>query len=107
MREEIAKRQEANLEIAKILERLPIGNLQLKLTDGTIILFPDLFRILSEECPQQRAGQIICNYICPDYRSQSISTETNTILETLFPGNPDPFFEESITTLKRLKTVLK
>ena len=107
MREEIAKRQEANLEIVKILERLPIGNLQLELINGDIVLFPNLFRILSEEYPQQRAGQIICNYICPDYRSQSISTETNTILETLFPGNPDPFFEESITTLKRLKTILK
>lgn len=95
MREEIAKRQEANLKIADILKGTAWDQLGIQL------------EVLAKKFPQQRAGQIICNYICPDYRSQSISTETNTILETLFPGNPDPFFEESITTLKRLKTILK
>lgn len=94
-------RQEANFKIANILKDLPIGNLQFHLTDGTAILFSEFFKCLSEEYPQQRAGQIICNYICPDYRFQNISEETKTIMETLFPINFDPFFEESTITLER------
>ena len=37
-----------------------------------------------EACPEQRFGQIICNYFLPNYREQ------------------DPFFEESTVTLERL-----
>lgn len=38
-----------------------------------------------EALPEQRFGQIICNYFLPEYREK------------------DPFFEESIVTLERLK----
>lgn len=107
MREELTKRREANLEISRILEKLPIGNLQLCLTNGAIMLLPSLFRVLSEEYPQQRAGQIICNYICPDYRSENTSAKTKAILRIMFPNDPDPFFEESAVTLKRIKSYLK
>lgn len=65
----------------------------------------DKFPLIKEKIdsyPEQRFGQIMCNYICPDYRSQNISSLTTHIMESIFPGNPDPFFEESVTTLKRL-----
>lgn len=38
-----------------------------------------------EALPEQRFGQIICNYFLPEYREK------------------DPFFEESTVTLERLK----
>ena len=107
MREELTKRREANLEISRILEKLPIGNLQLCLTNGAVMLLPSLFRVLSEEYPQQRAGQIICNYICPDYRSENTSAKTKAILRIMFPNDSDPFFEESTTTLNRLLSYFK
>lgn len=53
--------------------------------------------------PQQRFGQIICNYVCADYRSSEVSEHTKNLMNMLFPGNPDPFFEESETTFNRLK----
>ena len=37
--------------------------------------------------PDQRFGQILCNYVFPNYREE------------------DPFFEESATTLERLKNL--
>lgn len=55
-----------------------------------------------EKFPDGRFGQIICNWICPDYRDDDSSIETSIIMEVLFPGDPDPFFEESTVTLKRL-----
>lgn len=54
--------------------------------------------------PEQRFGQIICNYICPDYRNYEVSEETKYIISNLFPDNPDPFFEEPWETFKRLKS---
>lgn len=55
-----------------------------------------------ERFPDGRFGQIICNYICPDYRDKNPSNQTLEILNTLFPNNPDPFYEESYVTLERL-----
>lgn len=55
-----------------------------------------------ETFPQQRFGQIICNYICWDYRDKTISDFTEKFMNTVFPGNPDPFFEESKYTYYRL-----
>ena len=86
-------RQEANKKIASVL----LGH-----SDARIRMVGGLLKMLSERYPQQRAGQIICNYICSDYRDTTSSSTTQMILEELFPGNPDPFFEESIVTLKRL-----
>lgn len=59
--EKIKARKEANLEI---LEKL---------------------RELVEAYPEQRFGQIIANYVFPDYREKDI------------------FFEESVDTLKKMQ----
>lgn len=44
----------------------------------------DVLHALVEAFPDQRFGQLICNYILPEYREK------------------DPFFEESKVTLERL-----
>lgn len=95
-REQIQKRQEFNLEIAKWLREHDF--LVVRAIAGK-------FEELAKQYPQQRAGQIICNYICPEYRDENPTIVTKQIMEGLFPGNPDPFFEESYETLKRLKQV--
>lgn len=95
MTEQISKRHEANLKIASIL----LGH-----SDARIRMVGGQLKMLADRYPQQRAGQIICNYICSDYRDKAPSSNTQMILEELFPGNPDPFFEESVVTLKRLTT---
>ncbi len=87
----IMNRQDYNLEIAKILMGTPWEPEAIR------------FKTLAEQHPQQRAGQIICNYMCPDYRDPNPSKDTQMIMEFFFPGNPDPFFEESYVTLKRLR----
>lgn len=53
--------------------------------------------------PDQRFGQIICNYVCSDYRTSNPSLFTRRVMDKLFPDNPDPFFEESSETYKRLE----
>lgn len=93
MIEQIQKRQESNFEIARIIENHPNELVRGIARD---------FKMMAERMPQQRAGQIICNYICCDYRDLEPTNPTKVILEALFPGNPDPFFEESVVTLKRL-----
>ena len=93
MIEQISKRQEANLKIASIL----LGH-----SDARIRMIGGQLKMLAEQYPQQRAGQIICNYLHSDYRDATPSVVTQIVLEELFPGNPDPFFEESVVTLKRL-----
>jgi hypothetical protein len=57
--------------------------------------------------PNQRFGQIICNYICSDYYNKDAPSETLEFVQTIFPNNPDPFYEESYTTLKRIYSQLK
>ncbi len=73
-------RQEANKEIYKLISSM------FKYFDEELL-----------EIPHQRFGQILCNYVYPDYRDVKYP-----IMKYLFPGNPDPFFEESEVTLKRL-----
>lgn len=101
--EQISKRQESNFEIAKILEDMIIGHMRVDTSDGRTISLPEAFRELSEAYPQQRAGQIFCNYLCPDYRDKEVSNGTKLILRTLFEDDLDPFYEESVVTLKRLQ----
>lgn len=59
-----------------------------------------------EECietyPQQRFGQIICNYICWDYRDKVLSDFTKIFMSNVFPIDFDPFYEESSETYERL-----
>lgn len=93
-KEQIRGRQQFNFEIADILKNHP---------DILVCGIARDFRMMAEKMPQQRAGQIICNYICGDYRDSEPAYPTVHIMEVLFPGNPDPFFEESYETLNRLK----
>lgn len=95
MIEQISKRQEANRKIASIL----LGHV-----DARIRMVGGQLKMLAEKYPQQRAGQIITNYICSDYRDQEPSNTTKVVLDTIFPSNPDPFFEESVVTLERVKS---
>lgn len=94
-------RQEANRKIFSIL----------KAQYANILSKEQLDEIANwiEKFPDGRFGQIICNWICPDYRDNdesAESAESEIIMESLFPGNPDPFFEESTETLERLKEKL-
>ena len=86
-------RQEANRKILSILKTRYRSD------------FKDHFNTLEEwieKFPDGRFGQIICNWIIPDYRT-NLTEETVKILNILFPDRPyDPFFEESVITLKRL-----
>lgn len=93
IKEQIKSRKDCNIKIAYIL-----ANHNEELVRGIARDFLDL----ANRYPDQRAGQIICNYICGDYRDPERLNPTKVILEALFPGNPDPFFEESYITLKRL-----
>lgn len=53
--------------------------------------------------PEQRFGQIFCNYICPDYRSETPTDKTKIWLMTdLFPKDMDFFYEEPWETFNRL-----
>lgn len=86
-------RQEANRKILSILKAKYYN------------VFKEHFEDISEwieKFPDGRFGQIICNWICPDYRDGDPSWDTIIIMELIFPDNPDPFFEESVETLKRL-----
>lgn len=88
-------RQEANRKILSILKAKYYN------------FFKDYFDTIEEwieKFPDGRFGQIICNWICPDYRDANPSWETLIMMVTLFPDDPDPFFEESVTTLERLTT---
>lgn len=91
-------RQEFNFKIAELLKEMPIGKLQLSTKHN----FAEMFEVMAGVYSQQRAGQIICNYICPDYRSLESCTNTKLIMDSLFPISMDPFFEESSETYKRL-----
>lgn len=93
IKEQIKSRQDCNIRIAAIL-----ANHENELVSGIARDFLEL----ANRFPQQRASQLICNYICADYRDFEPMNPTKVILEALFPGNPDPFFEESYVTLKRL-----
>lgn len=90
-------RQEANFKILNILRvNYPVFG-----------EFYEHLKTLIEVHKDQRFGQIVCKYVCGDYRSTIVSLFTKIVMETLFPGNPDPFFEESVDTLKRLTNGLK
>ena len=58
--------------------------------------------------PEQRFGQILCNYILPnyqfdlDYADDKDNELMNIVFENYFN---DPFFEESIDTYNRLKQI--
>lgn len=86
----MTKRQEANYKIIDILKaKYPEYN------------YNDIKKLVSQ-FENQRFGQIICNYVCPDYRDSKPSEITSNIMNKWFPIDFDPFFEESTETLNRL-----
>lgn len=85
-------RQEANYKILEILE----NNYQ------EFGYYFDSMKKAIDKYPDQRFGQLMCNYFYSDYRWNP-SEETQDFMNKIFPINFDPFFEESVTTLKRLQ----
>lgn len=86
-------RQEANYKIYKLIK-------------DNVVVIPEFHNLILKciaQYPQQRFGQIICNYVCPDYRCEDPTIETKTFMNAIFPENPDPFYEESVETYNRLK----
>ena len=63
-------------QVVPLSSRFKANTEILQLLGDLMIVFPD-----------QRFGQILCNYVFPNYREE------------------DPFFEESTTTLERLKNL--
>lgn len=89
----IANRQTYNREMVEMLGKTDFPT-----------KYPDHFKVLKsmvEQYPDQRMGQIFANYICPDFQNSEVSVGTQDILNKLFPGQSDPFFEESFTTHRR------
>lgn len=93
LKEQISKRQDFNRVILTQLEK--------KYGDQYKHLWQPISQCI-EGIPQQRFGQIICNYILPDYRCSFPSEITQNFMSQIFPNDPDPFYEESYTTLKRI-----
>ncbi len=72
---------------------------QIKNSDFSII--SDHLEYFIDKFPDQRFGQILCNYICNDYKTD-MSVFTEMLFGWLFPNIDDPFFEESKETYNRL-----
>lgn len=69
---------------------------------GFNIFLDSEIQLLIEQHPHQRFGQIICNYVCPDYRSDFKHPYTEKFMNMYFNIDMDPFYEESIDTYMRL-----
>lgn len=93
LKEQISKRQDFNRDI--------LTRLKNKYGDQYKHLWQPITQCI-EGMPQQRFGQIICNYILPDYRCSFPSDITKDFMTRVFPINQDPFYEESYATLKRI-----
>ncbi len=92
MQKKIRKRQTWNYKVLELIK------------EQYSILNDDIKELISKY-PEQRFGQIICNYICPDYRSDPPSHNTEIWLRTdIFPDNMDFFYEEPWETFTRLKS---
>lgn len=92
------ERAKSNKLILKVLNGLKISDKYPEIVDA--------FEWLMQNHPLQRASQIFCNYICSDYRDKEVSEETKEIMDYLFPGGFDPFYEEPTVTLRRLTNKL-
>lgn len=87
-------RQEANRKIIDFLNEKELLH----------EVFTNTLEELIEKWPNQRFGQIICNYACPDYREAEVNSTTKLVMGVLFKNfKYDPFYEESIETLERLQ----
>ena len=94
-------RQEYNKKICDYLLSNEEFTSKLESVDPDLT-FINMLYLLIEDYPQQRFGQLVCNYMISDYRNPNPSATTLWLQEYLFPGNPDPFFEESHYTYYRL-----
>jgi hypothetical protein len=83
-------RKEFNLKLLEELKKRP----EFEMIIGYL---PELI----EKYPDQRFGQLFCNYIFPEYRYRSYLMSIFKFMDEIFPGNPDPFFEESSETYNR------
>jgi hypothetical protein len=90
---EFFNRQQYNKEIFELIkDNIVISNVK------------DALKEYIDTYEQQRFGQIICNYICPDYRDSEPSIESKAIMDALFHNvKYDPFYEESFETYNRFK----
>lgn len=92
-------RKEFNIEILKHLEGKKFFE---QFVPNEIAV--DMYETLDEsiqDYPDQRFGQLMCNYIYPEYR-QRTESPLNMIMDMLFYNIQDPFFEESESTFNRL-----
>lgn len=105
LKEMIEKRQEFNREISRILKGYLFHEAPITIEGGSKTTVGELFDFYVEKCSQLRAGQIFCNYICPDYRDKEPAALTVIIMDAIFDIQCDPFYEESYETLKRLKVL--
>lgn len=91
--EKIQARQKYNRQILQLIidKKYPISEQRL-----------EKLKVVVESFPQQRFAQLVCNYVFPDYRNSKPWQETIDFMSSVFPNNPDPFYEESVDTFKRL-----
>lgn len=100
--EMIERRQEFNKKVSDLLKK--DNNLKV-LLDAIDQDFEEFFETLDdliEGHPQQRFGQIVCNYIFWNYREDDMPEMARKTFEYIFPINFDPFYEESYETWERL-----
>lgn len=95
-------RQEYNRKIYDYLLNNKEFRDKLESIIGNDSAFFDPLNSLIDTYSQQRFGQIICNYIIPDYRDSLPNDLTIWLQEYLFQNNQDPFFEESHYTYYKL-----
>ena len=76
-------------------------------SDNTISSYLKFWTILYyiEKYPFQRFGQIICNYIYPNYRNENKDEITTQFINRYFNISSDPFYEESEVTYNRIKEI--
>lgn len=93
-KEKIENRQKLNRQILAKLKFNEAFNEALS-KDDLIYNFYNYMEKYIEECPEQRFGQIIYNYVDDAIMNKEA-------YEIIWSGLEDPFYEESYTTLKRL-----
>lgn len=98
------KRIEYNKKVINLLKNLNLGHIP-EFKNMIIVI-----RRLIEQYPHMRFGQIVCNFICPNYTDES---EEQNEHEKMFMNyvfgdcEIDPFYEEPWDTLKRLSETSK
>ena len=94
-------RQEYNLKIFEQLRNNRFFNNFMERNMSNEVY--EVLRDCIQDFPEQRFGQIFCNYVYPTYRDRDVM-ELNQVIDMLFYGSTcsDPFYEESKETFQRL-----